>query len=119
MSNQQAPMGSADAQQNFLAGQVNLFLFDLKNEASEHGFKPDESWNLQIATEDEIIRLKKQYHPVISLRLQAQTLLTAYLEIKSKLQQTFSKDDMALTVDDLSRDEKRHLAAYPERSFRS
>ena len=59
-------MGNADAQQSLLAGQVNLFLFDLKNEANEHGFKPDESWNLQIATDDEIISLKKQYHPVIS-----------------------------------------------------
>ena len=119
MTNRQASMGNADAQQSLLAGQVNLFLFDLKNEGNEHGFKPDESWNLQIATDDEIISLKKQYHPVISLRLHAQTLLTAYLQIKNKLQQTFSKNDMALTVDDLSRDGKQHLAAYPARNFRS
>ena len=119
MSNQQAPVGSADPQQNFLAGWVSLFLFDLKHEASEHGFKPDESWQLQIASEDEIISLKKLYHPVISQRLGAQTLLTAYLQIKIKLQQTFSKNDMALTADDLSRDGKQHLAAYPARSFRS
>ena len=119
MSDQKRPKGSADAQRNFLSWQVSLFLFDLKNEASEHGFKPGDSWNLQIVTENEMIGLKKQYHPVISLRLQAQTLLTAYQQIKEKLQQRFSENDMALTADDLPRDEKLHLAAYPARSFRS
>lgn len=119
MSDRQALMGSEDAQQNFLASQVNLFLFDLKNEACELGFKADESWNLEIATEDEIISLKKQHHPVISIQLQAQALLRAYLQVKNKLQQSLSKNDMALTADELARDQKRILAAYPARSMRS
>jgi hypothetical protein len=104
---------------NQQASQVNLFLFDLKNEATEHGFKAGESWNLEIATEDEIIKLKRHHHPVVSMRLQAQALLGAYLKVKSTLQQSLSKDDMALTAEELTRDEKKHLAAYPVRSFRS
>ena len=119
MSNQQALAGGANAQQTFLAGQVELFLFDLKNEATEHGFKADESWNLQIASEEEMTTLKRQYHPVVSLKLQPDVLLNVYLQVKSKLQQALSKIDLALTDDDLSRDDKRHLAAFPVRITRN
>lgn len=108
-----------NTQQNFLTDRVNLFLFDLKNEASAHGFRPGESWNVRITTENEIKVLRREHHPVLSLNLQSDELLKVYLEIKSKLQQSLSKDDMALTAEDLAKNEKRHLAAYPARSFRS
>ncbi|WP_426587504.1 hypothetical protein [Mucilaginibacter sp. R-33] len=85
MSNQQPPMRAADAQRHLLSGQVNPFSFDPKNEADELGFKPGEPWNPQIATENEMIGLKKQYHPVISLRLQVQTLLTDQSEITANV----------------------------------
>ena len=119
MNIQQAHAGGADAQQQFLANKVNIFLFDLKNEAIEHGFKAGETWNVRIATDSEITSLRKDNHPVVSLRLQSNELLTAYLQVKNKLEQSLSKDDLALTADDLTINEKRHLAAYPERSFRS
>lgn len=112
MSNQQALTGSADAQQNFLNKQANLFLFDLQNEAREHGFKDDDSWDLQLVTENEMIGLKRQHHLVISLRLQPQALLKVYQQVKSKLQ-SLSNTDLALTAGDLSREDKSHLAAYP------
>ena len=119
MSTQQALMGSADAQQNLLSEKVNLFLFDLKNEASEHGFKAGESWNIRVATDNEITGLRKNNQPVLSLKLQSNELLKAYLHVKGKLEQSISKEDMVLTADDLARNEKWHLAAYPARSFRS
>ncbi|MGN6638990.1 MAG: hypothetical protein ACTHJ8_08765 [Mucilaginibacter sp.] len=119
MNTQQAFAGGADAQQDFLAGKVNLFLFDLKNEANEHGFKAGESWNIRLVTEEEIIRLKRQYQPVISVRLQSEGLLKVYLKVKSRLEQPLSKEDMALTADQLTRNEKRHMAAFPERYIRN
>ncbi len=111
-------MGGANAQPSIVDGQVELFLFDLKNEAIEHGFKAGESWNLRIATDKEIISLKKEHHPVISLRLQRENLLKAYLQVKRKLEQPVNNSDMALTDDDLAADEKRHLAAFPARNIR-
>ncbi|HVS92727.1 MAG TPA: hypothetical protein VHE59_11875 [Mucilaginibacter sp.] len=119
MNTQQALVGSADAQQNFLAEKVNVFLFDLKNEASEHGFKAGESWNIRVATDNEITGLRRNNHPVLSLKLQSNELLRAYLHIKGRLEQSLTKDDIALTADDLAKNEKWHLAAYPARSFRS
>ena len=115
MTNRQASMGNADAQQSLLAGQVNLFLFDLKNEANEHGFKADESWNVRIVTEDGITDLQKKNHLVICLKLQPTDLLNAYLQVKRRLEQSLSKDDIALTAEDLNRSGKRYLAAYPEK----
>jgi hypothetical protein len=116
---QHAPAGSADAQQSYLADQVNLFLFDLKNEAREHGFKAGETWVLQIVTDREISDLKRQHHPVIIAKLRQQALLPAYLQVKCKLQQSLSNTDLALTADDVERDNKKHLAAYPERNVRN
>lgn len=118
MSNhQQTHMGDTDAQQHFLSNQVELFLFDLKNEAIEQGFKSGESWTLKLATGDEIIAFKKHHHLVISLKLQPYALLKVYQQVKSKLQQSLGKDDAALTVSDLARDEKTHLVAYPDRNI--
>lgn len=118
MSDKQAFVAGADAQQLFLNNQINLFLFDLKNEASEHGFKANESWALQLATEEEILSLKRLYYPVVSLRLQPDDLLKVFQEVKNKLQQSLSKDDVSLTESDLAQNDKRHLAAYPLRSIR-
>lgn len=113
MINQKSSAVSADQEQYFLESQVNLFLFDLKNEASEHGFRQGESWALTLATEQEMLSLKRFHHPVVSLRLQPATLLKVYQRVKSQLNQSISTTDAALTSLDLTRTEKTLLAAYP------
>ncbi|PTR00840.1 hypothetical protein C8P68_10168 [Mucilaginibacter yixingensis] len=118
MSNQQAHVGSADAQEQAMNSQVNLFLFDLKNEATEHGFKDGESWNLELVTETEMIDLKRHHYPIISVRLLPHALLKVYQQVKSKLQQSLTPAEASLTAGDLANTEKRHLAAYPARSNR-
>ncbi|MDO3627783.1 hypothetical protein [Mucilaginibacter sp. BT774] len=119
MNNQPALLGGVDAQQNSITNQINLFLFDLKNEAREHGFKAGDSWTLQIATENELNNLKREHHPVISLRLQTHALLRAYLQVKSQLQQSINNDDRTLTEDDLTKNDKRYLVAYRVKNARS
>ena len=114
MSYPQSPLASSvNTHNDSLAGQANLFLFDLKNEATEHGFKADESWTLQLATTEEITDLKRVYYPVVSMRLQPIALLQFFHLVKTKLQQPLSKADLALTAVDLSNDGKDHIAAYP------
>ncbi len=115
MSNQQALNGeSATAHQNSLKEQANLFLFDLRNEATEHGFKTGESWTIELVTDREIRLLKRTHHPVISLRLQPHVLLPVYQQVKSGLKQSLDKADTALTAVDLAANEKQHLVAYPQ-----
>jgi hypothetical protein len=116
---QTLPATDTDAQQHFLDSQTSLFLFDLKNEAIEHGFKTGDTWNLQLVTDGEIKQLKDLHRPVIALRLQPHALLTVFKQVKTKLQQSFSKDDDAITVNDLAVNEKKFLAAYRAGSSRS
>ncbi|QKJ30511.1 hypothetical protein HQ865_12335 [Mucilaginibacter mali] len=118
MDNQQALTGSADAQQHFLARQISIFLFDLKNEAAENGFKADESWTIQLATDAEMASLIRDHRPLVSLKLKPEALLNIYQKVKSKLQQPLSKEDITLSVTDLQNGEKKHLAAYPIRRVR-
>lgn len=105
-------------QQNILTSQINLFLFDLKNEAAEHGFKTGETWALHLATEAEFAGFKKIHKPLVSLRLQAPALLDAFQRVKIRLQQSLSKQEMELTATDLLKNEVHHLVAYPVRSIR-
>src|ERR1700744_918723 len=117
MNNPQAQTGGADAQQR-LPNKVNQFLFDLKNEACEHGFKAGESWTLQLATDTELTDLKRFHHPIISLRLEPVALLNVYQQVKDKLKQSFSADDAALTPGELAGNEKKLLVAFPARITR-
>jgi len=109
---QHAPGGGVRAQQ-LLTRQVNLFLFDLKNEASEHGFKADDSWTLQLATDQEMAALKKLHYPLISLKLSPDILLKVFQQVKDKLQQSLSQQEEELTVKDLIREGIGTMAAYP------
>jgi len=114
MSYQQTPaLGRVTTQQNSAAGMADLFLFDLKNEASEHGFKADDSWALQLSTDEEMAGLKKQYYPVISTSLKPAALLEVFQVVKQRLHQILSSSDLELTENDIARDEKKHLAAFP------
>jgi len=114
-SNEQALAAGAEAQQQFLTDKVNIFLFDLKNEATEHGFKSGESWNLQMVTDDEILDLKRTHNLVVSMRFKPYVLLQAYQQVKNGIQQSVSKDETDLSVNDLIREGKQHIAAYPTR----
>ncbi|WP_259065267.1 hypothetical protein HDF24_01120 [Mucilaginibacter sp. X4EP1] len=109
---QHTPGSSVQAQQ-LLTRQVSLFLFDLKNEASEHGFKAGDSWTLQLATDQEFAGLKKLHFPIISLRLNPDTLLNVFQQVKGKLHQELSKQEEDLTVKDLIREGIATMAAYP------
>lgn len=113
MNYQKTSAYNADMPQDILESQVDLFLFDLKNEASERGFRNGEFWMLELATEQEVIALRRSHHPVVSLRLQPAVLLKVYQRVKNELQQAISTADAALTDMDLASNEKKHLAAYP------
>lgn len=109
---------TASVQQNILNSQINLFLFDLKNEAAEHGFKTGETWALHMATDAEFAGFKKIHKPLVSLRLQPPALLDAFQRVKIRLQQSLSAQESELTASDLDKNEVHLLVAYPVRSTR-
>lgn len=108
----------AEAQQGQSGRQANLFLFDLKNEALEHGFKTDESWTLQLATDEDMAGPKRNHYPLISVKLYPDVLLDVFQQVKNKLNQALDKQEDALTVTDLMKNGVNYLAAYPARQER-
>lgn len=115
---QQAFAGDTDAQRHYLTNQVNLFLFDLKNEAAEHGFRVEDSWTLQLATEEQTISLKRHRHPMISLKLHPDILLSAFRAVKIGLQQPLSRQESEVTVSDIGREGISVIVAYSSREPR-
>ncbi|PJJ85008.1 hypothetical protein [Mucilaginibacter auburnensis] len=118
MINPTPTAGKADKNQPILDKQIDLFLFDLKNESIELGFKQGEHWALTLSTDLEIADLKKNNHRVIVLRLQPEELLNVYQRVKRKLNQELSSTDAVLTAGNLEHNGKGFLAAYPVRNIR-
>ena len=116
MNNYQNSAGHAEAQQP--GHHANLFLFDLKNEAREHGFRTGDSWILQLVTDEEMVSLKRHHHPLISIKLYPDVLLGVFQQVKQKLNQTLNKEEEVLTVTDMMNNHVKYLAAYPDRKPR-
>lgn len=114
------PYAAAGGTKNQLAltRHVNLFLFNLKNEASELGFRRNDSWALQLVTSAQLTSLKRYHYPIISMKLYPDILLNVFQQVKFKLQQPLSTQETALTVNDMIKDDIKQIAAYPVRSTR-
>jgi len=61
------------------------YVFDLGNAAKENGFKPDESWELSLATTDEKSAIEKRYYPTVSAKVLPEGLGELLNLVKAKL----------------------------------
>ncbi|WDF57244.1 hypothetical protein [Mucilaginibacter sp. KACC 22063] len=63
------------------------FIYDLGNTALENGFKPDEVWDVQIATASEKKALDKQYCPLVATSVSPELLNETFALVKAQLNQ--------------------------------
>ena len=61
------------------------YVFDLGNVAKENWFKPDESWELSLATSDEKSAIEKKYYPTVSAKVLPEKLIGLLELVKDKL----------------------------------
>lgn len=61
------------------------YVFDLGNVAKENWFKPDESWELSLATSDEKSAIEKRYYPTVSAKALPERLAGLLELVKGKL----------------------------------
>ena len=99
--------------------QVNLYLYDLQNEAREHGFKNDDSWTIIMVTDNDRLQLQKNYYPVVSQSLNPDVLWLFLHHVKTKLNQSLSKDEEAADVLTIIRDELKYIVAYNSKRQRN
>ena len=92
--------------------QVNLYLYDLQNEAREHGFKNDDCWKIIMVTDTERIQIQRNYFPVVSQCLNPDVMWLFFHHVKTKLTQPLSKDEENVDVLTIIRDELKYIIAY-------
>lgn len=97
--------------------QATIYVYDLNNTAREFGFKHDEGWELNVATQEEKIYLEKKYHPIISSKMMPEILSEMFGLVKSKLTQTAANISNNLQTGTIQNPELQYLVAFnPKRS---
>jgi hypothetical protein len=88
------------------------FIYDLGNTALENGFKPDENWEIQIATADEKKGFEKHYHPIVSTKVPPDLLNATLTLVKAHLSQATKINVHALPDRFAKEPEYQYLVAY-------
>jgi hypothetical protein len=65
--------------------QAKMYVYDLNNCAKEFGFKPDENWELSLASASEASDIAKKYHPTITTKVLPEILGELMRVVKIKL----------------------------------
>jgi hypothetical protein len=71
--------------------QAAVYVYDLNNTAREFGFKLDEGWELNVATQEEMVDIGKRYHPTITTKVLPEILSEMFGLVKDKLIQVKSE----------------------------
>src|ERR1700709_1419147 len=67
------------------------YIYDLRNAASENGFKTDERWEVHLSTAAEKKAIEKQYHPTVASTMDAGLLTATFQLVKRQLNQTIKE----------------------------
>lgn len=97
--------------------QARTYVYDLMNEAKEHGFKAEDKWKLNLVNEAEKSRLQKDYHPAVASKVAPEAILEVFHTVKSALRQALSKEDLLLDTKTILDDQLNYIVAFnPNRS---
>ena len=101
-----------------VAYQAKLYLYDLNNCAREFGFKDDEGWELKLVSNEENTTLQKRYYPVISTKVVPEILAELFNQVKSQLVQAKSNIQNKLDMEQLSVHDLQYLVAFNPKRYR-
>ncbi|MDF3079340.1 MAG: hypothetical protein K0S09_3229 [Sphingobacteriaceae bacterium] len=101
-------MGSLNIEQ-----QANMYLFELNSCAREYWFKPDEGWELSLATNEERQAIERKYKPTHTTTGLPETLLQMHGMVKAQLVQPGFYNNSGLTVN--TKELKCLIAFNPDR----
>jgi hypothetical protein len=102
-----------------IENQIRMYLFDLNNSAREHGFKADDKWELNLATDRERSRLQNNYNPSIATKILPESLLQVFRSIKERLHQQMNTDEEQLDMRTVLNRELTFIVAYNPKRMRS
>ena len=92
--------------------QAKIYAFDLANCAREFGFKPEEAWELSLASNEERSALEKLYFPVISAKILPEMLSEMFGMVRKKLSSAPYNTEENPDTKDIRRQNKEFLVAF-------
>lgn len=98
--------------------EARAYMYDLMNEAKEHGFKADDKWTLNLATENGQREIRADYYPAVANKVSPEILLPLFQAIKSGLQQTLSKEEMLMDTKSVLDGELNYIIAFNPKRHR-
>ncbi|MGF1923704.1 MAG: hypothetical protein ACQUHE_05960, partial [Bacteroidia bacterium] len=75
-----------------IAYEIGLFLFQLNNSADESGFNTKETWEVKLATEEEMKTLVKNFKPAVATAISPKAIIEVFSAIKTKLNQPIDEE---------------------------
>ncbi|GAB3930320.1 hypothetical protein [Mucilaginibacter myungsuensis] len=97
--------------------QARIYVYDLNNTAKEFGFKTDEGWELNVATQEEKTTIEKRFHPTISIKVKPEASAEIFGLVKGGLSQSASNIPNNQEVAKRNTDEQQYLVAFnPKRA---
>ncbi|MDB4920610.1 hypothetical protein [Mucilaginibacter sp.] len=91
--------------------QTRMYLYDLMNAAKEHGFKADDSWELNMVTDSGRSKLQKDYYPAIAMKILPEMLLQVFNSTKSGLKQSSANEGQVPDKKSILTDNINYLVA--------
>jgi hypothetical protein len=97
--------------------QTMTYVYDLMNEAKEHGFKADDTWELSLVTETDRVRIQKDYYPAVASKALSDILLQVFQSVKSELHLPLSQQEEQMNSQSILKDELKYIIAFnPKRA---
>ena len=98
--------------------QAKVYVYDLNNCAKEFGFKTDEAWELNQATNAERLAIEKDYYPTISAKVLPEILAELFGLVKAKLSLSKSYIENRQDANKVSETELQYLIAFNPKRHR-
>jgi len=98
--------------------QTRIYVYDLMNEAKEHGFKDEDRWELSMVTEAERTRIQRNYYPAVASKAFPDMLLHVFQSVKSRLKQSLSKAEQLMDSGTIARDDLKYIIAFNPKRIR-
>jgi hypothetical protein len=97
--------------------QTLTYMYDLMNEAKEHGFKADDQWELSMVTESDRVRIQKDYYPAVASKEFNGILLQVFQSVKSEMHIPLSKEEQQMDNQSIINGDLKYIIAYnPKRT---
>ncbi|MFI5162868.1 MAG: hypothetical protein ACHQHN_16420 [Sphingobacteriales bacterium] len=105
-------------QDQVIETQTRMYVYDLMNEAKEHGFKNDDNWELSMVTEAERTRIQRNYYPAVASKAFPDMLLPVFQSVKSRLNQSLSKEEQLMDSKSVLKDDLKYIIAFNPKRIR-